>query len=342
MTIATTRKRFAGVRALGSALGERRLSAAELAGTLGLTEEDIRRSSGNMTIHVSDLSAPELGAEAARRCLAQVGLEPEAIDVVIWGRSGRWSPEEGRRELHLQHLLGATNANAIALDSPSCAELVTALRLARSFIEEGSAANVLVVMAETWKGRRLYGFGANGLGARAYQPILSDGAAAILIQADRGHPILGFGEASMGKYWDFVARLETGKGLDQGNQTPQNPWNGMSPERVALMVDSVALHRKALLACLARCGRSNEAIQHVLMTREGHRVPAALMRQLRLPEERYFAWPDGPTHVGLPDCLLALEALLTSGRAQPGELVLLAPRAVGTIRCALLGLETSP
>jgi len=322
------------IAAIGTCVGEERIDAKALAHRLGVDDADVERSRGSLSLHLSTRSASELACLAASRCLEQAATPPSDVDVIIFGSSCRWRIEEGRRELHLQALLGATNATAVAVDARSCADLVTALRLAASYLVDG-ARNVVVAFGEAWKERRLFGFDA-----KTQQPIFSDGGAALLVRAEGRHSILGFGEATAGTHWDFAARLETGAG--HGPVTGEGAWAGMSASRVQLMVDSVQIHRRALATCLARTGLAPADIHHVISTREGPRVPNVFMRQLGLAESTYFAWPDGPSHVGLPDCVLALEALLASGAGRRDQNVLLAARAVGTMQLALLRLEESP
>lgn len=319
-----------GFASIATCVGDRLVTPAEVAEQIGAEASVVNRWIGDLSVHGSALSDCELGAEAARRCLAGANVSPEDVDVIIWGSTAPYDREMGRRELHVQRLIGATNATAIELGMP-CSESITALRLARSLLrDDAKLQRILIVFGEKRETDRTLGFDVV-----TYQPVFSDAGAAALITRDSAWEILGFGEASNGDYWDFLKKIRS---------RPRNPPKKaaateivIDPERAKLAVDGARLHTRALNACLAAAGMTRDEIDVVLLTREGPRIPQAIMRQLDIAPEKLFAPPRGATHVGMGDYLLHLSSMLEAGLiGKANQVFLLGSRAVGTIRFCVM------
>jgi 3-oxoacyl-[acyl-carrier-protein] synthase-3 len=319
-----------GITALACHVGEQVITAEELARTLGAEPATVEKWLGGLAIHASALSECELGAEAAKKCLAKAGVDAKDVQAVVWGSTTPYAPEQGRRELHVQHLIGATAATAIELGMP-CSESITGLRLAAALLAaDRSMERVLVVFGEKREGARTLGFDVS-----TYQPVFSDAGAAALVTRTNTRRLLAFGEASDGKYWDFLHKVRT-RPAEAPRPTGAEGKLPIDPERARLAVDSARLHKRALEQCLAAGGATRADVHRVLLTREGPRIPHAIMRQLDLPSEKLYAPAHGPTHVGMGDYLLHLEAMLAESPPEPGALLLLGSRAVGTVRFCLV------
>lgn len=87
-----------------------------------------------------------LGAEAARRALADAGVRADEIDVVVCGTS---SPDAlcPSTAVRVQAIVGAASAWAFDL-SAACSSFVFALEAARGLVRSGSVRRALVVAAE--------------------------------------------------------------------------------------------------------------------------------------------------------------------------------------------------
>lgn len=320
-----------GVRivATGTFPGETILSAAEVAASIGGTEAAVARWIGKLTVHVSALSAPEIGARAGVRCLEKAGVAADDVQVVIWGSSAQPDLErDGRRELRAQHLIGAARASVIEVGLP-CSESITALRLARSLVDGDPAVErVLVVFGERRSKRTL------GFDATAYQPVFSDVGAALLLERAETDGIVAMAEDCDGSYWDFLLRAR-----ENAKHAPlaRGPASALAvdPLLAKASVDAAKQCRRALDRCLELAGLDRSRIDHVILTREGARIPSALMRSLDVPVEKLFVPTTGPTHAGMSDVVIDFEALTESGALRPGQHVLLGARAVGTIRFCL-------
>ena len=320
-----------GVGQTALVLGERTVPADDLARELDARPEVVRRWLGGLTLHVSERSAAELGADAARLCLERRGISIEDVPFIVFGSSAPLVPlEEGRRELRVQDLLGAKHA-VVTEVGPACSESITALRLAHALVaSQPTADRALVVFGERRRTRIL------GYDKETYQPVFSDVGAAVLVE--RGAPlgILGFGDATDGRYWDFLAEIRrNGDVKDEGGPKPPAQTQ-MDPRRLRLLADSVATNRLALRRCLAAAGLQAGAIRHVLLTREGPRIPHAMLRQLDLDAGLLHDPESGPTHAGMADFVVSLDRLMSERGVAPGAAVLIGSRAVGSTRFCLV------
>lgn len=320
-----------GVLATGTSLGRREMSASDLAALQGIREEDVRRVIRSTRIHVADESAHELAVRAAQACLAQAGVTPQEVDLIIYcGGSRRDAPFGcGAR---VQDALGAENAFSIDIGL-NCAEMLTALRTARAFLrDDPSLRRALVVSGESWAEhvpRRT----VDPMTATNHQNVLSDGGAAALVGASDRSTLLGFGFATNGKYWDLLRLRQV---VDGAQIVERAEFKPDLPSDQQLTLDLTRLFRTALERCLAASGTAREEITHLVLPFSGPPVQVAFARALGLPPEKIVFDDTGPTHIGAPDMIHGLEMLHRSDRARPGDRVLLAARSIGLMRFGML------
>jgi 3-oxoacyl-[acyl-carrier-protein] synthase III len=307
--------------------GERVFSAAELAELQGTTVPAVERSLGGRLACVSARSGVELGFEAAKQCIDQADCPPKAIGSIIW-----FGDQAGARPaMHLQHRLGAVNANPIAL-AFNCTELVTALELTRAMMREDERLDrVLIVGGATW-GAMLPHRSRLQLKENAYDTIFSDAGSALLVQrSGPGAEIVSFGNGSVGALWEYLRRQA------EPPAAPDDPRGPLLSVLQALLYSRPA-HDRALKECLERGATTAAELDHVLFAREPGGVERALMKQMGLDVEKLWDLPGGPTHTGVADQIVGLEQLM-NGNAKPGARIVVAARTIGLMRCALLRMR---
>ncbi len=140
-----------GIIGTGSAVPPRVVDNETLARTLPVSADWIGERTGVLErryLH-SDLATSDLAIEAAGEALADAGVDPEEIDVIVVGTSTPDHPQPATGCL-VQHRLGAVNAAAFDVNSV-CTSFVYALDVARSML--GSDARrrfALVLGADTY------------------------------------------------------------------------------------------------------------------------------------------------------------------------------------------------
>jgi 3-oxoacyl-[acyl-carrier-protein] synthase-3 len=311
-----------GIRATGVAVGENTLPAEAFAPMIGATPDAVARWNGKQVIRTSRRSAMELGAEAAHQCLERAGVAVADVDAIVWC-TGSIQPVGQRGELRVQQLLGATNAFAVEVGT-TCSELVSALWMAQGMIASGSVNRVLVVSGDQFAddARTL------GLSPEIYQPVFSDVGAAALLEPSERLQLIGFGAATDGKYWSVFEKPELiGAAVAKSDN---------APTLMQAFIDQIPINRTALARCLEHAACTLDDIDHVLLSREGPDIIERVARHMRIPLAKVVVAESGPTHSGTCDTILALEQLLASGRATPGQRILLGTRTVAMMRFAVL------
>ena len=169
---------------LGSYLPSRILTNEELATTVDTSDEWITQRTGIKERHIAapGETTSMLGEKAARAALADAGLGPEDIDLVIVGTS---TPDYTfpSTATQIQAALGITRGAAFDLQAV-CSGFVFALATAEKFLRSGSHRRALVIGAETfsrildWTDRTTCVLFGDGAGAIVLEARESEGSLA--------------------------------------------------------------------------------------------------------------------------------------------------------------------
>ena len=180
----------AAIIGVGGYLPERVMSNADLEKLVDTNDEWIVTRTGmrERRIAAEDQATSDLGAEAAKAALADAGLTPADLDLILVGTS---SPDHSfpSSAAVLQALIGATCPAMDVL--AACTSFIFALAQATAAIEAGRARTVLVV-------------GADALSKhvdftdRATCVLFGDGAGAVVLQAADEPGVLGIDLGSDG------------------------------------------------------------------------------------------------------------------------------------------------
>lgn len=189
-------------------------SVAELAGEAQLTSSAATLESfGFGRVHVAETETPyDLALAAARRVLAETGVDPETIGLLIYGGTpgpmafaSAGDSEAAARGLcsmarfkypatRLQYDLDLPNAWTFAVDQMACTTLLGAARLARSICLTEGIERALCVSSE---------FFPVNAGREAIFNCTSDAACAVLIEkAGERNRIVSATNVTKGYYWD--------------------------------------------------------------------------------------------------------------------------------------------
>lgn len=158
-----------GILGLGSALPDKILTNFDLEKMVDTSDEWITKRTGisQRRILSEDQPVYSLGIEAAKKAIADAGINPEDIGLIIVSTE---SPDylTPSTACTIQNHLGAVNAAAFDLNA-ACSGFVYAMTVAQQFILSGKCKYVLVVACEglsrvvDWKDRNtcvLFGDGA--------------------------------------------------------------------------------------------------------------------------------------------------------------------------------------
>jgi 3-oxoacyl-[acyl-carrier-protein] synthase-3 len=261
-----------------------------------------------------DESTSDLGAKAARACLERAGVAAEDVDAIVLATSSpdRIQPATATR---VQDLIGARNAYAFDLGSV-CSGAVFAVHVADALIRSGGAKRVLVVASE------LYSRGH--LNPRDFSTCacLGDGAAALLMSDDGGHTVLGTVLHTDGSGADLIQVPAGGTMLPYARmERPQDAYFLMRGKDVQDFV--VSKGSEVVEELLAAQGVDKKDVAFVVPHQANIGVLQGLAARLGIDMSKFVVTLDRYGNTAGASVLIALDDLLTSGRAVAGDLVVL-------------------
>ena len=168
------------IRGLGHAQPVRVMDNFELETILDTNDEWIRQRTGIVTRHIAGEgeTVATLATDAARMALADSGLEPEQIDLVVVATttSQERSPNTAGRVAQALELGAARRGPGVIEINTACSGFEYALGIADQAIRSGSATHAIAVGAETlstvtdWTDRTTAVLVADGAGAAVVGP----------------------------------------------------------------------------------------------------------------------------------------------------------------------------
>ena len=171
------------ILATGSYLPKQIRTNADLEKMVDTSDEWIVTRSGmkERRIATPDETVATMGFEAAKRCLEQVNLDPQEIDLIIVGTTSN-SHAYPSAACQIQGLLGIEDA--ISFDvAAACTGFVYALSVADQFVRTGKVKKALVVGADL-NSRKL------DETDRSTVVLFGDGAGAVILEASEEQGII--------------------------------------------------------------------------------------------------------------------------------------------------------
>lgn len=303
----------------GAALPPRVVTNAELSAPLDRAADAITARSGVTRRHWVEVGTgpSDLGREASQAALAQAGLAPADVDLIVFATMTPDIAFPGSG-CFLQDKLGCRTVGALDVRA-QCAGFVHAVATADRFVRAGAAERVLVVGAEVYST-------ALELAPRAHDvtPRFGDGAGALLLGgSDRGGVLattFGTDPTDFERFWceypssrHYPARMEM-EHFERGLHF------------FALDADALGRQAEAVLAAtlrdvLAAAAVSPDAvglcIAHYLDPRIARRAAAAA----GVAPERIVAPAEEFGHTGAGGIPIALARAVEAGRVGPGDVV---------------------
>lgn len=299
------------VTGVGHYLPERIVPNSEFEKTLDTSDEWIRTRSGIERRHFAaeGETTSSMATTAARKALADSGLEPGDIDALIVATSTADLTFPSAATM-VQAELGMTSGYAFDVQAV-CAGFIYALTNANALIVSGQANRVLVIGAETFS--RLMDWTD-----RATCVLFGDGAGALVLErqegegtsADRG--ILATDLHSDGRYRDLlyvdggVSTQTTGYLRMQGNQVFRH-----AVEKLAATAE----------ASLAQAGLTSADVDWIVPHQANIRIIQGTAKKMGLSMDRVVVTVQDHGNTSAASIPLALSVGRDRGQIKPGDLL---------------------
>lgn len=309
--------RTVSITGVGSCVPERILSNADLERMVETSDEWITTRTGirERRIAAEGQATSDLATEAARRALADAGIQAGEVDLIIVATITPDMPFPSTACL-VQHRLGATRAAAFDIEA-ACSGFVYALDIASHFVASHTYDTVLVIGAEKmssvvdWTDRNTCVLFGDGAGAAVLQNrpsahgllttcLGSDGGKASLLELPAGGSACPATAASVAAGRHFL-RMD-------GKETFRNAVNAMVT---------------AANQALGRCGIGIDRIQCIIPHQANQRILAAVAERLGARPEQVFSNVEKYGNTSAASVGIALDEAVKSGRIRRGDLVLM-------------------
>lgn len=320
--------RRAVVIGTGMHLPTRVMPNSEFESTLETTHEWIVERTGIQQRHIAAEGevTSDLGAKAATQALANAGIKPDDIELVIVATT---TPDDTMPStaVKIQHKIGMTRGAAFDVNA-ACSGFVYAMTVANSFIASGAAQRVLVVGAETYS--RILDWNDRGTCI-----LFGDGAAALVLEAqeqkgsadDRG--IVFSGIHSDGQYTGLLA---TTGGVSSTMTAGKLFMSGKDIFRHA-----VAKMPAAVEEGLSAIGKTAANIDWLVPHQANMRILSGVAQKLGVGEDRVIATVSQHANTSAASIPLALHLGSQDGRIKQGHLIACPALGAGlTWGCTLL------
>jgi 3-oxoacyl-[acyl-carrier-protein] synthase-3 len=318
-----------GIIGFGTYFPERIQTAADLVDATGIPEAVLRDKMGIRQRRVAgdEETVTFMASRAAERALAQAGVSPDQIKLVISHGSEHKDHLVWNAASKIQHNVGAVNAYAFEVYA-LCAGAPIAMNLARGMMQSdprldyvllaaGSRENDLINFRNE-RSRFMFNFGAGG------------GAMLLQRGADK-NVLLGASAITDGSLSESVVLTEAaiGEGAEIVGEL-HGRLDVTDPSYMAERLGAVSLDNfvRVIRESVEAGGASLDDVRFLGITHMKRSFYLEILQAVGLtPEQSVYLEDYG--HVQSVDQVLALELGLAQGKIQPGDLIVLAGAGTG-------------
>jgi 3-oxoacyl-[acyl-carrier-protein] synthase-3 len=329
-----TQLQRAKISALGIYVPPRLLTNADLEKMVDTNNEWIMSRVGIKERHIADkgVGTSDLAAEAARRALAQRGIEASELDAIIVATV---TPDMmfPAAACLVQDKIGAKNVWGFDLQA-GCSQFVYALQVGAQFIQTGAHKKVMVIGADVMSSIIDYT-------DRATCVLFGDGAGAVILEP------VAEGESDLGLI-DFMHEVDGAGGCSlfmpaggslnpASHETVDKKMHYVHQDGAAVFKFAVRKMSEACVDILKRNNLTGDDIDLMIPHQANLRIIQATADRLKLPPEKVLINIERYGNTTGATIPLAMHTAIEEGRLKKGDLVLLAAVGAGfTVGTTLL------
>jgi 3-oxoacyl-[acyl-carrier-protein] synthase-3 len=306
-------RRSAAIWSVATELPAGRLTSAELAATLGITEDWILSRTG---IRERRRAEPgerlaDYAARAGALALASAGMSATELDLVIVATMTQDELTPNTAPL-VAHALGADHAGALDVGA-ACTAFLSGLALAAAQIESARAERILLVGADFITRITNYE-------DKRTAPLFADAAGAVVVGTGDGP------EPGDGAIGPIVLGCDGSHGETIFATHAERKLHMDGPE---VFRNAVARMSEVTLEAIARAGLTPADIDLFVYHQANARITRALGERLELPPERVVDCIETLGNASAATLPVALATAEQDGRLRPGARVLLSAFGAG-------------
>lgn len=306
----------------GSSLPGKVVTNDMLSQFLDTSDEWIKTRTGVRSRHViSDEKLEDLAIDAARKALADAGIEASDLDFIICSNVVN---EYVTPQLSCI-IQGGIGASCPCIDiNCACAGFIHALEIAESFYQAGKVRNVLVVCAEEptrmtdWSDRRTCVLFGDGAGA------------AVLTPGDNIRSIKLSASSATDKLWQYRLLHPTPYITKDEKDVPLQ-MKGQEVFKFAVKAASKDISRT-----LEQAGMSADDVDHYLLHQANVRIINAIQEYLEQPSEKFPTNIEDHGNSSSSSCPILLDECNRKGLLKKGDLIVMSAFGAGFVSGAVL------
>ncbi|RDF08765.1 ketoacyl-ACP synthase III [Haemophilus paraphrohaemolyticus] len=296
------------ILATGSYLPKQVRTNADLEKMVDTSDEWIVSRSGmkERRIATADETVATMGFEAAKKCLEQVNLDPQEIDLIVVGTTSN-SHAYPSAACQIQGLLGIDDA--ISFDvAAACTGFVYALSVADQFVRTGKVKKALVVGADL-NSRKL------DETDRSTVVLFGDGAGAVILEASEEQGIIST---------HLHASADTKESLVLPNAERTEPKSGfISMQGNATFKLAVRELSNVVEETLRENNLDKSDLDWLVPHQANLRIITATAEKLEMSLDQVVVTVDRYGNTSAATIPVALDEAVRDGRIQRGQLLLL-------------------
>jgi len=325
----------AKISSVGTYVPPRLLTNADLEQMVATNDRWIMERTGIRERHIVDkgVASSDLGAEAARSCLAKRGIEASEVEAIVVATV---TPDMmfPATACLIQEKIGAKGAWGFDL-SAACSGFPYALQVGTKLVESGAHKKVLVVGADVMSSIIDYT-------DRTTCVIFGDGAGAVLLEP------CAEGEVGMIDFWHEIDGSGAGSLYMPGGgslhpssaETVAQKMHYVHQDGATVYKFAVRKMAEATETVLAQNGLTGKDVDCFLPHQANKRIIVSTAERLGMPMERVIVNIDRYGNTTAATIPIAMQTAMEEGRLKKGDLTLLASAGAGfTVAATLLQWE---
>ncbi len=312
------------ISSLATYVPPRLLTNADLEKLVDTSSEWILQRTGIHTRHVVDpgVATSDLAKEAALKAIAQAGLTPDDIDLIIVGTTtpDMFFPSTAAL---VQHKIGATRAWGFDL-AGACSGFTFSLATASQLVSTGRHDHALVIGADVMSSIIDYK-------DRATCVLFGDGAGAVVVSAakDPALAILDFAHEIDGAGGQFLKMPAGGSLQPATHETVEQRLHFVKQDGQAVFKFAVRKTEEITRIIMQRNHLSADDIALFVSHQANRRIITAAADRLGIAESKVVINLERFGNTTAATIPLALDDCVQDGRLKKGDLVILASVGAG-------------